>query len=177
MKRPLHALCNATKKRCEDCDRWYNNVMTKIIQAFLSGVFFTFILDFFLFLGIKLNYIDPLGIEVYYNILFWDHQNIYLFLVLSALLGYIVMFLPNKVRLPVMTALFALVFATLYPPIGKAVAEAMLMRKDVVLHNDKFAFYGDIYYIGRNKITFYDKDLKKVILLDKNEILEKEAIE
>ena len=151
--------------------------MTKIIQAFLSGIFFTFILDFFLFLGIKLNYIDPLGIEVYYNILFWDHQNIFLFLGTSAVVGYVVFYLPNSIRLVIMTILFTLAFSTLYPPIGKRVAEAMLMRKGVVLHNDKFAFRGDIYYIGRNKITFYDKDLKKVILLDKNEIKEKDTIE
>ena len=31
--------------------------MSKVVQAFLSGMFFTFILDFFLFLGVFENYI------------------------------------------------------------------------------------------------------------------------
>jgi len=32
--------------------------MSKIVQAFLTGVFITFIFDFLIFLGIKENYID-----------------------------------------------------------------------------------------------------------------------
>ena len=55
--------------------------MNKLFQAFLTGVFFTFILDFFLFLGIFLNYIKYYEIDLYYNILFADHQNIYIYLI------------------------------------------------------------------------------------------------
>ena len=51
--------------------------MSKLIQALLTGIFITFILDFFIFLGIKQNYIDFYEIDVYYNILFADHQNIF----------------------------------------------------------------------------------------------------
>ena len=50
--------------------------MSKLVQAFLSGAFFTFFLDFFLFLGMKLNYIDYYKIDLYYNPFFADNQNI-----------------------------------------------------------------------------------------------------
>jgi hypothetical protein len=146
--------------------------MTKIIQAFLSGLLFTFILDYFLFLGIYLHYVQPYGIEVFFNILFADHQNIALYLLCSVVLGYLVMYVATKIKLFVITLLFATVSMTLLPSVGKAVGTALLMKKNVTLHNKKFTFHGDIYYIGRNKITFFDKDLNKVILLDKKEILE-----
>jgi len=54
--------------------------MSKIVQMILSGMFFTFILDFFLFLGVKETYIDSHGIKLYYNILFADNQNIFIFI-------------------------------------------------------------------------------------------------
>jgi len=52
--------------------------MSKLIQAFLAGIFFTFFLDFFIFLGILLHYINFYEIDLYYNILFADNQNIFL---------------------------------------------------------------------------------------------------
>jgi len=144
--------------------------MSKVIQALLSGIFFTFILDFFLFLGIKENYIDYYNIKVYYNILFADHQNIYIFFLLSAILGYITIYLNNKVALAVIGVLFFATASTLIPAVGKSVGQKILMKKNVTLHTDKFSYRGDIYYEGRREITFYDYDLKKVIILNKNEI-------
>jgi hypothetical protein len=146
--------------------------MTKMIQALLSGLLFTFILDFFFFLGIYLHYIQPYGIDIFYNVLFADNQNIVLYLVCSVILGYLVMYAPTKVKLPVFIILFSIVFSTLLPSVGKMAGETLLMKKNVTLHNKKFTFVGDIYYVGRNKITFFDKELNKVILLDKNEIRE-----
>jgi hypothetical protein len=144
--------------------------MSKVIQALLSGMFFTFILDFFVILGIKVNYIDFYGVHVYYNILFADHQNFFLFFFLSIILGYLVIYTNTKTALIVIGSLFMLSFSTLIPPIGKAVGEMMLMKKDVTLKTDKFSYHGDIYYDGRKTITFYDNELKKVIILNKNKI-------
>jgi len=144
--------------------------MSKVIQALLSGMFFTFILDFFLFLGIKENYIDYYEIKVYYNILFADHQNIFVFLFFTILLGYITIYLSNKIAIILVGTLFILSTSTLIPPIGKKLGEELLMKKNVTLKTDKFSYRGDIYYDGRREITFYDYDLKKVIILNKNEI-------
>jgi hypothetical protein len=146
--------------------------MTKVVQALLSGVLFTFIIDFFLFLGLKLNYIKPLGVDVFYNVFFVDNQNWTIYFAISMIVGFLIMYANNFLKLTIIGSLFAAVFLTLIPSIGYSVGEKIFMKKDITLHNKKFTFRGDVYYIGRKKITFYDKDLKKVILLDKNEILE-----
>ena len=151
--------------------------MTKFIQALLSGMLFSFILDYFLFLTIKNNYIDPLEVDVYYNVLFADNQNIFLYFLSSLLFGSIIMYIQSKLKYILLMFLFIFALLIQFPSFGKLIGEKLFMQKNVTLHNKKFTFIGDIYYIGRDKITFYDKELQKVILLDKNEILEKDMIE
>jgi hypothetical protein len=144
--------------------------MSKVLQIVLSGIFFTFILDFFLFLGIKQNYIDFYGINLYYNILFADHQNIIIFTFFSLILGLVVMYLNNKQAAIIMGTLFLLMASTLIPPVGKYVGKLILMKKNVNLTTQKFSYHGDILYDGRKSVTLYDYELKKVIILDKNKI-------
>ena len=144
--------------------------MSKLFQALLSGMFFTFIMDFFLFLGIKRNYIDFYGVHVYYNILFADHQNFFVFFFFAFIIGYLVIYVNIKIALVTVGLLFLLSFTTLIPPIGKALGEMMLMKKNVMLTTDKFSYHGDIYYNGRKTVTFYDYDLKKLLNLDKNKM-------
>lgn len=146
--------------------------MSKAVQALLSGLFFTFILDFFLFLGIKLHYIDAYEIDLYYNILFADNQNIYLWIFFTALLGYVTLYLNNKITLIVMGTLFFFVFTTLIAPVGAAVGEMMFLQKDKTLQTKKFIYTGDIYYDGRKELYFYDKKLEKMLTIDKNKIKE-----
>ena len=144
--------------------------MSKIFQALLSGVFFTFILDFFIILGVKLNYIEFYNIHVYYNILFADNQNIYLFLLFTFIIGYLVIYTKTKITLISIGVMFILSFSTLLPPIGKTVGEMMLMKKNTIITTNKFSYHGNIYYNGRKTVTFYDDTLKKVIILNKNKI-------
>lgn len=145
--------------------------MTKFVQAFLTGAFFTFILDFFIFLGVQQHYIDFYKIDLYYNILFADHQNIYIYLALSAFIGYLVIYLDNnKTSAIALGILFSIASLTLIPPVGKAVGELMFARKNVTLKDAKHSYTGDIYYDGRKKITFYDYELKKIITLEKERL-------
>ncbi|MEN4052163.1 MULTISPECIES: hypothetical protein [Sulfurimonas] len=144
--------------------------MSKVIQMILSGMFFTFFCDFFLFLGIKENYIDAHNIQVYYNILFADHQSLIIYLFFTLITGYIVMYLSNKLAIIVIGTLFLLSASTLIPPVGAAVGELLLMQKNTVLQTDRFSYHGDILYNGRKEITFYDYELKKVIILPKNKL-------
>jgi hypothetical protein len=146
--------------------------MSKIIQAILSGLLFSFIIDFFFFLGLFLNYIKPMKIDIYFNIFFVDNQNIFIYLALSVFIGYLIMFSKNIIKVPIILVIFLVGSSTLLPDIAKKVAEVMFEKKDVTLHNKKFTFRGDIYYVGREKITFFDKDLNKIILLDKGEIID-----
>ena len=146
--------------------------MSKVIQAFLSGMFFTFILDFFLFLGIKMHYIDSLNIDLYYNILFADNQNIFVFLFFTILLGYITIYKSHKLSLAVIGSLFLLVFATLLSPIGFLSGEMLLMQKNKTIQTKRFLYTGDVYYEGRKKTFIYDYKLDKVIILDNKNIKE-----
>ena len=145
--------------------------MIKLIQALLSGVFFTFILDFFIILGIQINYIRPHNINVFYNILFADHQNIFIFLFFTIIIGYLITYTTTKSALIGVGTLFILAFATLIPPIGEKVGEFILLKKDITLKTAKFSYHGNIYYDGRDEITFYDYKLKKVIVLNKNKVI------
>ncbi|MBU0721478.1 hypothetical protein KJ877_09055 [bacterium] len=145
--------------------------MSKFVQAFLSGLFFTFILDFFIFLGIKLHYVDLYEIDVYYNILFADHQNIYVYMFFTAVLGYMFTYLENTKFIAVTYAtLFLLVSLTLFESVGNKVGKMLLMKENITLKSKKHTFRGDIYYDGRKKITFYDYELKKIILLNKKDL-------
>ena len=145
--------------------------MSKVVLAFLSGIFFTFILDFFVFLGIKLNYIDFYEIDVYYNILFADHQSIIAYALSTLFLGYITIYIDNnKLSAIVLGVLFFISSLTLIPPVGKSVGAMLLMKKDVTLQDHKYSYRGDIYYDGRDFITFYDYDLDKIITLNKKDL-------
>lgn len=145
--------------------------MSKLFQALLTGIFFTFILDFFIFLGIKMNYIDFYEIDLYYNILFADNQCFILYAFVSALIGYLVIYLNNnKISAIVLGTMFAAVALTLIPPIGHKLGEIIFMTQNTSLQDSRHTYRGDIYYDGRNEITFYDYKLKKMITLDKNRL-------
>ena len=145
--------------------------MSKFVQAFLSGVFFTFFLDFFLFLGIKLNYIDFYNINLYYNILFADNQNIYIYLVFSAVFGFLITYVNNaKLSIIVIGGLFVLTLTTLIPQVGNKVGFMILATQNINLHDTRYTYQGDIYYDGRKQITFYDYGLKKIITLNKKDL-------
>ncbi len=145
--------------------------MSKLMQALLSGMLITFILDFFLFLGIDTHYIKALNIDIYYNILFADNQNIFLYFIVSGILGYLLLYKSNKLAFSVIGILTLLSFSTLIEPIGYTIGKSMLMHQGVRVQTKKFSYYGDIYYDGRDRVTFYDYNFKKVLKLEKNKII------
>jgi len=148
--------------------------MSKTVQIVLTGALLTFIIDFFLFLGIQLHYINYHEIDLYYNILFADNQNIYLWLFFTPLLGYVTLYLHNKIALIVVGSLFFLSLLTLVPDIGKSVGETIFLQKDKILSTKKFSYRGDLLYSGRKNIYFYDYKLNKTLVFDKNRIKELE---
>ncbi len=145
--------------------------MSKFFQALLSGIFFTFILDFFLFLGIKLNYLEHYGIKEYYNTLFADHQNLLIFALVTVVVGVVVVYVENLfVKTVVMGVLFLGVLATLTPPVGFEVGKRLLQKENVRYNDGKFLYFGTLYYEGRDTITLYDDELKRVITLQKKDL-------
>ncbi len=144
--------------------------MSKIVQALLVGMLVTFILDFFLFLGIFLNYINPLEIDLYYNILFADNQNIYIYTFFTLLFGYLVMYAKSFLSLSIISFFSLLALLTLITPVGKFLGEKLLKQENIELKTAKFSYRGDILYIGRTKVTFYDYKLDKILNLTKKNL-------
>lgn len=147
--------------------------MSKLLQTLLSGAFYTFVVDFFLFLGIKENYIDHFEIDLYYNILFADHQNFFLFFTASFIFGYMIVYIKNIKIVSILLSIILLAsISTIIPPIGFLAGEMLLMKKDVSYKDKRYSYKGDLYYDGRNKLTFYDYELKKIILLNKKDLVQ-----
>ncbi len=145
----------------------------KLGSAFLAGMFFTFFLDFFFILGIFLNYIEAQDIDVYYNVLFADHQSYLLYALGVIVFGYLFIFFKNtKMAAIIFAVCFAIVNLTQIPSIGKDVGELLLAEKDKVIKVGVHTYIGSIVYKGRDTVWFYDDELKKIITFKKEEISE-----
>jgi len=146
--------------------------MSKFFQALLSGVFFTYFIDFFFFLGLKQNYFDSLNIPIYYNILFADNQNAVIFFLLTLIIGFTTIYLNSKVfKITLISTLFIVGTSTNIASLGYSVGEKLFMTQDTILKNKNHTFVGNIYYKSRNGIIFYDKELEKTIVLSYDELL------
>jgi ABC-type transport system involved in multi-copper enzyme maturation permease subunit len=145
--------------------------MIKAFQAFLAGIFFTFILDFFFFLGIHLHYINAYEIDVYYNILFADHQSLLLFLLGTVALGYLTIYTNNPKRAALILAgTFALFLLALVPPVGNALGKMLLMKENQTLYDSRYRYSGDVYYDGRSTVWIYDDELGRIVKILKKDL-------
>ncbi len=146
---------------------------SKLASAFLAGAFFTFFLDFFFILGIFLNYIEAQNIDVYYNILFADHQSVVLFLIGTVVFGYLfVFFRSTKIAAIVFGLCFTIVNLTLIPSVGYDVGEVLLAEKDKVITLGAHTYIGTVIYEGRDTVWFHDDELEKIVTFKKEEIRE-----
>ena len=144
----------------------------KLVTALLAGAFFTFFIDFFLFLGFFLNYIQAQEIDVYYNILFADHQNFILFFFGVVVFGYLFIFLKNmKIAVVIFALSFALTNLTLLPSIGMSVGKMVFEKNNQVLKEGQHTYVGSVVYKGRTSTWFYDDDLQEIVKLDNLKIV------
>ena len=145
--------------------------MSKIILALLTGMLITFIVDFFLFLGLKINYFDANEIAIFYNVLFADNQNALIYFSLSIIFGWVVIYISNNKLTVMMLSILSIIgLAPLVSSVGEKVGEMMFIQKDKTYHDAKHTFVGDVYYDGRTTIHFYDNDLQRIIILQKKDL-------
>ncbi len=128
-------------------------MLAKWATAFIFGFIFVLLLDFLLFVGLKLNYFDYYGIDIYFNTLFADNQPYLLLLIVSTLLGYAMLYLRGNVIFDRIYIVLVLLFATtFYLPIGRAAGEFLFAEKakqaQLLDRNEKV----DILYRGRNAV-------------------------
>ncbi len=144
---------------------------SKLASAFLAGMFFTFFLDFFFVLGVFLNYIEAQGIDVYYNVLFADHQSLLLFVTGVIVFGYLFLFFySTKIATIIFGLCFALVNLTQIPSVGFAVGEMMFAQENKIIKEGRHTYIGKVVYEGRDMIWFYDNELKEIITLEKDTV-------
>ncbi len=147
-------------------------MIQKFISSLFLGLILFLLLDFLLFIGIKINYIDLYHIKVYYNLLFVDNQNYLLMVTVSLLFGYLFI---NKKSAKIFGYIYILLIVlsllSFYKPVGKSIAQ-MLFRKDGLSFKlGKVKFKGDLLYKGRRYIYIYRKDINKVIKLPIKDLL------
>jgi 23S rRNA maturation mini-RNase III len=152
--------------------------MIKLVQALLAGVFFTFILDFFIVLGIKLHYIDHYLVDylnddkgLYYNIIFADNQCWILYALFTLFIGYLTTYYnrPKNAAI-ILSVLFAASVATTIPPIGNGVGKLLLKQNNQALNDQRFSYHGDVYYESRDNIYILDNDLQRIVKLAKKDL-------
>ncbi|NOQ32005.1 MAG: hypothetical protein GQ570_12875 [Helicobacteraceae bacterium] len=148
--------------------------MSRTIQMILSGIFIAFIFDYLIFLGIFLHYIKPNEIDIFYNVMFKNNQNILIFLPLSLLFGSIITYIKSqKLALGILT-IFALypVATLLISPVGAGAGEIILMKKDQQIVTKRYTYNGNIYYDGVENIFMSDNIEKGIFKIPKNKIEE-----
>lgn len=145
---------------------------SKLGSAFFAGMFFTFFLDFFFILGLFLNYIQAQEIDVYYNVLFADHQNIFLYGTGVIIFGYLFLFYNTKRAVIIFVTSLVVVNLTQIPSVGKYVGELMFSQENKIISSGKHTYIGTVVYEGRDKLWFYDDELKEIITLEKDKINE-----
>lgn len=145
--------------------------MSKLVIALLTGMLITFIVDFFLFLGMKQNYFDFYEIAIYYNVLFADNQNFFIYFGFSILFGFIVIFIENnKLTVMMLSILSIISIAPMFSTVGESLGKMMFMKHNMTYHEAKHSFVGDVYYDGRTTIHFYDNELERIIILEKSKL-------
>lgn len=146
---------------------------TKLVTAFLAGAFFTFFLDFFFILGLFLNYIQVQDINVYFNVLFADHQSYLLFLTGVLIFGYLFLFFySTKIATIIFGVCFAIVNLTQIPSVGYEVGKMLFAHENRVYTEGSQTFIGTTVYVGRKTIWLFDDELQKIVELKKENINE-----
>jgi hypothetical protein len=146
-------------------------MISKFIGSSLFGLILILLLDFLIFIGIKINYIDFYHMKEYYNVLFVDHQSYILLGILSIIFGY---FILKKSSSKIFTIFYIiLVFLSLltfYKPIGHSIAQFMFRKDNISFKVGSINFKGDLLYKGRRNTYIYRKDINKVIRLKNSEL-------
>jgi len=138
----------------------------KVVNSIFFGVLLFFILDIIFFIGLKSTYLEHYSIKEFFNPFFIDHQNIFIFLPLSFILGYLTFVSRlSKIFFIIYGLLFLCSFTVFIKPIGLEVGEFMFMKKGVSITetNGNVSKY-DIIYEGR-RYLYLQKDRNSIVIV------------
>ncbi len=146
-------------------------MILEIVTSFMFGFILVALLDFLLFIGLKINYFDAYNISEYFNIIFIDNQNIILFIIASLLFGYLMLYSKVSKFFDTFYIILLIAFATtLYSPVGKFVGQNLFMQKNKIFEIGSTKFRGDLLYEGRHHYYIKREQIKSAIRLSKDEV-------
>lgn len=141
------------------------------LSSFFMGLVLISLLDFIVFIGLKLNYIDFYNIKEYFNVFFFDNQPFLAIAILSLCFGYFLLYTPLRKAMQILYLLTLLVFLSVFiPNVSQNLGKRLFMQKELNFMLGKVEFKGDMLYVGRNLYYIYRNDLQKTIRLKKDEV-------
>jgi hypothetical protein len=146
-------------------------MLAKLFNAFIFGSIFVLLLDFLLFVGLKINYFDYYGIDEYFNTIFVDNQPYFLLFILSIALGYAMLYLKKRRVFDRIYIILVLVLASIfYQPIAEAVGSFLFIEKDQKLQVLDENVTTDILYRGREILYLKKPNLFRAVKYSYDEV-------
>ena len=144
---------------------------TKLFNALIFGSIFILLLDFLLFVGLKINYFDFYGIDEYFNVIFVDNQPYILLFILSIAFGYSMLYLRGSKIFDRIYIILILLFATtFYQPVAMRVGNFLFAKKNQNLQVLDTNVTMDILYKGRQSIYLKKPNLSRAVKYRYSEI-------
>ncbi|NLC28812.1 MAG: hypothetical protein GX780_08600 [Campylobacteraceae bacterium] len=142
----------------------------KTINAFVFGLTLVLMIDFLLFIGLKLHYFDALNIKEYFNIYFFDNQPFIFVGVSSLVLGFAMLY-SSFFRAVQGTYIFLLLasLGTLHPTVGYALGETIFLKPNTTFEVGSIIFEADLLYEGRYNYYVKREGIEKTIVLSKED--------
>jgi len=141
--------------------------MIKFIQALFSGLLVVLILDFFIFLGLYLHYVEALEIPFYFNAFFIDNQPWLLLFISTLLFGLLIIYNPIKmVNLAVLLLATSVSLLPLIPSIGLNSGYWLFSLEPYDITINQQHYHGKLLYKRRGIVTLFDNDLQRNVTLE-----------
>jgi len=142
----------------------------KVMNGFVFGLALVLMIDFLIFIGLKLHYFDALNIKEYFNIYFFDNQPFALIGLSALLLGTAMLYAPlYRWVQGVYLVLLIASMGALYQPIGRSLGEMFFTKKDVEFVLGKQRFKADLLYEGRRDFYIKRDGIERVIKISKED--------
>ncbi len=143
----------------------------KVINGFILGLALVLMVDFLVFIGLKLHYFDALGIGEYFNIYFFDHQPFVLLTLVALLLGFGVLYTPYaKILWWGYLVSLGVSGLALVEPVGRSLGEAFFLKENQQFQIGNVRFVGDLLYEGRSAIYVKRPDVEHTIRIAKTDV-------
>ncbi len=146
-------------------------MFAKLFNALIFGSIFVLLLDFLLFVGLKINYFDHYGIDEYFNTVFVDNQPYLLLFILSIALGYAMLYMKKSKIFDRLYIVLILIFTTtFYQPVAITIGTFLFAQKNQKLQLFDTNITTDIIYQGRQALYLKKPNIQKATKVLKSDV-------